>query len=184
MMWVDYVILGVIAVSVLVAFFRGFVREAVGLTVWILAFWAAFQLAPVLETLLSAWMDARFMRWIAVFAIVFIAVLILGAVANHFLGKLVSETGFAGTDRMLGAIFGVLRGVVLLVFMVLLAGLTAIPEYDWWKDSVLIDQLEQGALWVSDWLPEGIAEEVHFKGIVSGPEHTQQSTQSPSHGAL
>lgn len=183
MIWIDYVILGVIAVSVLVAFFRGFVREAVGLSVWILAFWAAFQLAPVMETWLSPWMDARFMRWIVIFAIVFIAVLILGAVANYFLGKLVSETGFAGTDRMLGAIFGVLRGVLLLVFMVLLAGLTAIPEYDWWQDSLMIDQLEQGALWVSDWLPEGIGEEVRFEGLVPESEQPEQSAQPSSHGA-
>lgn len=173
MIWVDFVILGVIAISAIVAFFRGFFREAIGLATWAIAFWAAFQLAEPLQPLLAGVIDARSIRLAIAFGVVLIAVLIVGAVVNYFVGKLVSGTGFSGTDRWLGAVFGALRGVAVLVLVVLLAGLTPLPEDDWWQASVFLEQLEQGALWVSNWLPPGFAEEIHF-----GPAQAPQASYS------
>lgn len=177
MIWVDYVILGVIAISALVAFFRGFFREAIALATWVFAFWVAFQLAAPAESLLEGWIGARSIRLAVVFGVVFIGVLIIGAVINYFVGKLVSGTGFAGTDRWLGVVFGALRGVAMLVLVVLLAGLTPLPEDDWWQESAFLDHLESGALWVSDWLPPGVAEEIHF-GPAQAPQAPYSLTSS------
>src|SRR5699024_451738 len=88
------------------------------------------------------------------FAAIFIGVLIVGAIVNYCLGRLVSKTGFAGTDRTLGGAFGVVRGAAILVLLALLAGMTPLPKDAWWQDSVFINHLQDGAVRVRAWLPE------------------------------
>lgn len=179
MIWVDFVILGVIAISALVAYFRGFFREAIGLATWVIAFWVAFRLAEPGGALLDGWVGAHSIRLAIAFGVIFIVVLIVGAIANYFIGRLVSGTGFAGTDRVLGAVFGALRGVVVLVLLVLLAGLTPVPEDDWWHQSRFMGHLEQGALWVRDWLPAGLADEIHFgDGAMALPNQSPEVVHS------
>lgn len=173
MIWIDYAILGVIAISAMIAFFRGFFREVIGLATWILAFWAAYQLAEPAAVLLTDWISARSVRLAVVFGVVFIAVLIVGAIGNYFMGKLVSQTGLAGTDRALGTVFGVLRGVAVLVILVLFAGLTPVPDDDWWHESVFVGHLERGAVWTRDWLPPDLAREIRF-GDTPSPESAPQ----------
>lgn len=174
MIWVDFVILAVIVISAVIAFFRGFLREAIGLAIWVVAFWIAFQFAQPAATLLTEWIGARWIRVAAAFAAIFIGVLIIGAVFNYLIGKLVSQTGFAGTDRALGTLFGVLRGVVVLVVLVLLAGLTPIPSDDWWNRSVFVPHLERGAIWVRGWLPPDLAREIRFDAAPTAAVEQQQ----------
>ncbi|MDN5862804.1 MAG: CvpA family protein, partial [Salinisphaera sp.] len=88
---------------------------------------------------------------------------ILGALVSHFIAQLVDSTGFSGTDRALGGVFGVLRGVGLLILLVLLAGLTPVPQDPWWQQSLFIGHLEQAAIWVRDLLPEDIGEEINYQ---------------------
>lgn len=176
MIWIDYAILAIIAVSAVIAFFRGFFREAIGLATWILAFWAAFQLAEPAATLLADWISVRSVRLAVAFGTVFIGVLIVGAIGNYFVGKLVSQTGFAGTDRALGAVFGVLRGVAVLILLVLLAGLTPVPNDDWWDESIFVAHLERGAVWARDWLPPDLAREIQFGAAAPSPESAKQET--------
>ncbi len=171
MIWVDYAILGIVALSAVIGLFRGFTREAIGLATWILAFLVAYKLAEPVAGLLADLISARSVRLAAAFGGVFIIVLIIGAVVNYSISKLVTQTGFAGTDRALGSIFGVLRGAGVLVVLVLLAGFTAVPKDQWWQESIFIPHLEEGAVWVRDWLPTDLAEEIEFdRPLTPAPE--------------
>ncbi|MEQ8798746.1 MAG: CvpA family protein [Salinisphaeraceae bacterium] len=166
MIWIDYAILAVIAVSAMVGFFRGFFREAIGLATWIVAFWLAFRFATPAAGMLEGWISVGSARLAVAFGVLFIAVLIIGAVFNHLMAGLVDRTGFAGTDRGLGGLFGVLRGAALLVLLVLIAGLTPVPRDDWWDQSLFVGHLERGAVWLRDWLPEELASEIRFDPTV------------------
>jgi len=173
MIWVDYAILGIVALSAVIGLFRGFTREAIGLATWILAFFVAYKLAEPVAVLLEEFISARSVRLAAAFGALFIVVLIIGAIVNYTVSKLVNKTGFAGTDRALGSIFGVLRGIGVLIILVLLAGVTAVPKDAWWEESIFIGRLEEGAIWVRDWLPTDLAEEIEFGPVIRPEPETE-----------
>lgn len=162
MIWIDYAILAIIALSAIIGLFRGFFREALGLVTWLLAFWLAFRLAEFGGGLLSEWVSVPSVRLAIAFGTIFLSVLIAGAVANYLIGTLVTRTGLVGTDRALGGVFGILRGIAILVLLVLLAGLTPVPRDGWWRDSLFIGHLEAGAIWARQWLPESLASAIEF----------------------
>lgn len=162
MIWIDYAILVVIAVSAVIGFFRGFIREAIGLATWIIAFWLAFRFAPPVAGWLTEWISVHSVRLAVAFGVLFVAALIAGALFNHMLSQLVRRTGFTGTDRGLGAAFGVLRGVAILVLLALFAGLTPVPRDQWWQQSLFMGHIERAALWARGWLPAAVAEEIRF----------------------
>lgn len=162
MIWIDVAIVVVVALSATIGFFRGFLREALGLAIWVLAFYLAFVLAAPASVYLQRWIDADSVRLAVAFAIVFLAVLIAGAIVNYLLGRLINQTGFAGTDRAVGIVFGVVRGVAVLIVLVLLAGVTPVPRDSWWQRSIFIGQLEAGALWVRGYLPADIANAITY----------------------
>ncbi|MES1954762.1 CvpA family protein [Salinisphaera hydrothermalis] len=162
MIWIDVAIVVVVALSAIIGFFRGFLREALGLATWILAFYLAFILAQPGSAYLRQWIHSDSARLAAAFAIIFLVVLVAGAIVNYLLGRLINQTGFAGTDRAVGIVFGVVRGVAVLIVLVLLAGVTPVPRDSWWQRSIFIGQLEAGALWVRSYLPPDIANAIRY----------------------
>lgn len=176
MIWVDVAIIVVIALSAIVGFFRGFLREALGLATWIGAFYIAFLFSDVGAVMLRQWMSVQSERLAVAFCVIFIAVLVLGAIVNYVLGRLVSGTAFAGTDRMLGIVFGVVRGVAVLVLLVLLAGVTSIPRDHWWRQSIFIGHLEAGALWARRYLPPDLAGAITYPDAPDAPSAPDTSS--------
>ena len=94
---------------------------------------------------------------ITAFLILFIITLILSGVVNFFANQIVQRTGLSGTDRVIGAIFGFMRGMVVVAALVLLASLTTIPKSPWWQDSLFLYQFQALAVWLRDLLPGDIA---------------------------
>ncbi len=148
MIWVDIVIPGIIAVSALFSLLRGFVREALALLGWLAAFWVALTFAKEFADLLLTGISAPSVRVVVSFTILFVVTLVITALINRLAGSLVSKTGLSGTDRMIGMIFGIARGVVLVSVLVLLAGMTTMPQDPWWQQSALIDVFQKLALWL------------------------------------
>ena len=162
MNWADIAIVALIAVSAVVSLVRGFVKEALSLATWVIAAWVAVAFADEFSYLLAGWISVPSARTAVAFAGLFFAVLIVGGLLNLLMGQLVSKTGLSGTDRVLGSVFGVARGVVLIGVMVLLAGLTAVPEDPWWQESQLIGHFEQLALWMKSFLPVDVAADIRY----------------------
>jgi membrane protein required for colicin V production len=154
--WPDYLILGIIAISVLVGALRGFVKEAFSLLVWAVAFLAAFYLSGPIADWLQDSISLPSARTALAFAGIFIAVLLVGGLLNYLLGKLVEKTGLTGTDRLLGGVFGACRGLILVVALILVAGFTPIPGDPWWSESRTVQSLLPLAEWASTFLPESI----------------------------
>jgi len=162
MIWVDYVILGIVGLSALISLVRGFVREAVSLIIWFVAFALAWSYFREFAQHLSPWVETPSVRLGLAFIILLVAVLIIGAIVGFLIGQLVDKTGLSGTDRLLGMVFGAARGAVLVAILVLLAGLTPFPQDPWWQQSQLIVHFQQLALWLLSLLPPEIAEYFRF----------------------
>ena len=162
MIGVDYAILGILLISSFISLVRGFVKEALSLVGWIMAFWISLSFAVALSKLLATSMEDPTLRLILAFVVLFILTLIVSAVINFFASRLVQRTGLTGTDRFLGVIFGFLRGALLVSVLVLLAGLTTLPKEAWWDDSFLLFRFQAIAMWIRELFPADVAASFNF----------------------
>jgi len=158
MEYADYVIIAIITISILVGVIRGFVEEAFSLAVWATAFLIAFQYSGTVALQLEEHIALPSMRTSLAFAGLFLAVLLVGGLLTFLVGKLVEKTGLSGTDRLLGGVFGGGRGLILVLVLMLVAGLTPVPQDPWWQQSRTIQSLIPLAEWSSQFLPDYILE--------------------------
>ncbi len=162
MIWVDYFILAIITISALLSLWRGFFKEALSLVTWVAALWFAMLYFDDFGGYLSQWIETPSVRgWVA-FAILFVAIVIAGGVVNFLVGKLVEKSGLSATDRALGMVFGVARGAVIVSVLVMLAGLTSVPQDPWWSESLLLAHFQDMAMWLRSFLPVSIQENIQF----------------------
>ncbi len=165
MIWIDYILLAIILVSALLSLWRGFVREALSLASWIAAMWIALVFFHDLADWLARWIETPSVRDVVAFGVLFIVTVMVGGLISYLAGQLVAKTGLTATDRVLGVVFGVARGIVIIAVMVLLAGLTALPQDPWWQQSLLLGHFQELALWIKSFLPEDIARNIQFQSV-------------------
>ncbi|NDY96721.1 CvpA family protein [Wenzhouxiangella limi] len=156
----DLVILAICGISMLVSLFRGFVREAFSLVVWFLAVYAGLLAAKPFAERLTPWIEMPSVRVMVAFIGVFVLVLIVGGLVTYLLGKLVAGTGLSGTDRLVGALFGALRGAAIVLVAVIIARFTPFPEDPWWRESRLLPEFERLAVVAVRYFPETVQEHV------------------------
>ena len=162
MIWIDYAILGIVGISGVISLMRGFIREALSLAGWIAAFFVALAFSGVVARWLEGYVSVPSVRVGIAFAGIFFGVLLLGGIVLRLAGLVVEKTGMSGTDRTLGIMFGVLRGIVITASLVLLAGLTSLPRDPWWSQSVLLPHLVELANEISASLPPDVQEQIRF----------------------
>ena len=142
MIWVDFAIIGIIALSAIIGLARGFIREVLSLAIWVVAVFAAWTFHRPLAEQLTPWLSTPSVRIGVAFIILVLVVLILGAILGQILSTLIEKTGLTGTDRLLGVVFGAARGALLVAVLVYLAALTPMPDDPWWKESQLIGHFQ------------------------------------------
>ncbi len=160
----DLAVLGIVGLSTVFAFWRGLVRVVVSLVALVAAVLAAIHLSPSVANALTALSDNAATRYIAAFALIFIVVVLVGALLGWALSRAIRAIGLGFVDRMLGALFGVARGVLIVVVLVVLAGLTTLPRQEWWQNSFLAPPLALAALSLRPWLPQAMAQRLDFGG--------------------
>jgi membrane protein required for colicin V production len=142
MTWIDYAIVALCIASSAFGYWRGFVKEAIALVTWLLAI------------LLGEWTAAPELRVWAARAIIFVAVLVIGGLLAWLLRAVIRKSGLSSTDRSLGAVFGVLRGALLVGLLAIVVDLADLQSESWWADAKLRPLSEQ--------IAEGI---VYYAGL-------------------
>lgn len=163
MTWFDYAVLAVIAASLLLGLWRGVVSEILALAAWVLAFFVAREFAPTVSDLFAGWLSDKSGQYLAGFAAVFVGVLIVVGIARLVVSFLLRAVGLGLIDRLLGAIFGIARGVLVVLIAVMLGGLTPLPKEAWWRNAVLAPPLETAVLAAKPWLPASMAQKIRYR---------------------
>jgi membrane protein required for colicin V production len=157
----DFVLLAILAISVVLGLLRGLLKEVLSLVAYASAFLAAIWWGPTVSDWSGQWISQPFVSMALAYLGVFIAVLLSIGFVNMALSALLSKTGLTPADHGLGAMFGLLRGVLFVLILVILAGYTPLPEEPWWKNAMFSKQVvgvvQQIKLRlpppVNDWLP-------------------------------
>lgn len=148
MNWADWGIVAVLVISSLISIKRGFVKEALSLVVWLVAIVVATTFRSQASLLLADHIQTPSLREMAAFAILFVATLIVGACVNFLISQLVKITGLSGTDRLLGMLFGLARGlVIVMALLIIVPGFIPVNQDPWWASSQLIPQFLQFEGW-------------------------------------
>lgn len=153
----DWFIVGLIALSTLVGLGRGMMRELLALAGWGVAVLLALHFAAPLGAWLPLEALGPVVRTLIAAVLIAIASLIGAALVGALLRSLMVAAKLSAEDRVLGGVFGLVRGVVVIAALVFFAGLSSAPAQAWWRDSLLLPRIEAGVTWLLPWLPEPIA---------------------------
>lgn len=153
----DWALLGVLVLSMLIGAWRGLVYEVLSVMGWAVSFFAAQWFAPAVASMLPLQSASQPVRYAAAFVLVFIGVLVVCSLLTVAIKKLVQAVGLRPIDRTLGAGFGVLRGVILLLAATVVVNMTALKNSAWWQDSAGAGVLNTTLIALKPMLPEQFA---------------------------
>ena len=159
----DYAVLAVIAASGLLGFWRGLVSELLALAAWVVAFLASRAEAAEVAGWLTGQIAEPGIRLAVAYVLVFVGVLLVFAIARMLVSLMLKAAGLGLLDRLLGAAFGALRGILAAWMAVLVAGMTPLPRTEWWRDAVLAPPLETAVIAAKPWLPAEAARRIRFR---------------------
>ncbi len=163
MSMLDIIVLLVLVLTVVRGLMRGMVDTLFSLAAWLLAFllgkWGALMVAPMLPVSIENPAIRYFAGYVVVFLVVLIGVLLLG----HALSSMVKAAGLGGTDKVLGGVLGLAKGLVILIGLTLAAGLTSLPRTDFWRQAALSGSLQTVALHAVPLIPVDVAKYIRFE---------------------
>lgn len=159
----DYAVLTVLGMSVLLGLWRGVVSEILALVAWVVAFLAARAEAAEVANWLAPQIAEPALRLATAYVLVVVAVLAVFSIARLMLKLLLKAVGLGLLDRLLGAAFGALRGVLVVLVAVLVAGMTPLPKMEWWREARLAPPLETAVLAAKPWLPADAAKRIRYR---------------------
>ncbi len=167
----DYIVLGIFLVSIVLSIIRGLVRETLSIAGWIVAFIIAGAYASHFEPFIPAEIVGETLRLSIAFVLAFLSVLLMTALITMLLTTLIKGIGLGFIDRLLGSIFGFLRALIIVTLIVLIAGLTTIPNQIFWQQAILSRPLEAIATQVLPWLPEDLSKRISYERKESSQYH-------------
>jgi membrane protein required for colicin V production len=158
----DLIVIGIVGLSTVFAFWRGLIRVVMSLVGLVAAVLAAIHFSPSASNLLLMLSDNPATRYLAAFALIFVVVVLMCGLLGWALSRAIRAIGLGFVDRLLGAVFGVARGVLIVVIAVLLAGLTTLPRQEWWQNALFAPPLVIAALSLRPWLPHALAQRLDY----------------------
>lgn len=158
----DYVVLGIVVVSLMLGLWRGVVSELIALAAWVMAFMAALEFGADAGKAVFTGLADPAIRVLAGCVLVFVGVLVFMSLIRLAVRSMVKALGLSLSDRLLGMFFGLARGVLLVMLLVAAGGMTSAPQQPWWKEATLAPPLETAVLVAKPWLPDDLAKKIRF----------------------
>ena len=150
---IDTVIIIVVAISSAFGLWRGLVKELLSLLSWIAALLVARVYGEALARLLVNMIESESIRYVTAFVLLFVMVIMIGTLINHFVAKLLTVTGLKFFDRLLGVVFGLARGTVIVLVILFILNVF-VSETEWWQESTLIPygmvMIEESLIFIGD----------------------------------
>lgn len=171
MVWADVLIVLICVASGAFGYWRGLAKEALSLATWLAAIWLAWRFTWLIEPWLGEWLAQPELKLWTARVILFVVVLIAGGVAAWFARTLVRATGLSGTDRTLGGLFGVARGVLIVGLLVIGMGFAGVDEEPWWQRARLkpvADSVAAGIVYYAELGTRYIEEQELVEGVEPG----------------
>ena len=160
----DYVVITLVVASMLLGVWRGVVGEIIALVAWVLAFFAAKWLgAEVARVFFAGIITDPALRIVAAWVAVFIVVLVLMALLRLAVRGLLKALGLSLSDRLLGIVFGAARGLIIVLVLVAVGGMTSVPKEKWWSEAYFSAPLETAVLAGKPWLPPEVSKRIRFR---------------------
>jgi membrane protein required for colicin V production len=153
----DFVVLAILGVSCLLGLIRGLLKEVLSLVAYALAFVAAIWWGPTAYGWLAQLISTPMLRMAIAYIGVFIVVLLGVGLVNMTLSALIRKTGLSPADHGLGGIFGLARGLLIILILVSLAGYTPMPQEPWWRDAMFSHTAVAAVQHLKAWLPPSLA---------------------------
>jgi membrane protein required for colicin V production len=165
---IDIIIAVALAASIVTGIVRGFVKEAISIVTLLVAIWAALYFGPAFGDLSSSWLSSEELQIWFGRLVIFAIVLSIGGLLGWGISKLIRLSLLSGFDRLLGAAFGIVRGIVLVALFVIGGQFSGFDNDDWWLDSRLLPPFQIVADWIKEMapvgyeliVPDGIADEL------------------------
>ena len=159
----DYVALTLLGLSALLGLWRGVSSEVLGLVAWVAAFFAARWWGGAVGEMLPRTLGEPAWRQLGGVIAVFVATLLLFGLARLLFSRLLRAVGLGLVDRVLGAVFGLVRGLLMVLALVLVLGMTAVPRQAWWQEAWLAPPLETAVLAAKPWMPPALAQRIRYR---------------------
>lgn len=154
LIWPDYLLLAVVLFSTLISIIRGFLREAISLATWVLAFWVSLTFGHWFADHLVEVIANPMLRTVSAIVILLVATILVGMIVAHCVDRIIKKGKLSGLDRFLGLFFGLARGILIAALLLFLGRVLTLEQTQWWKNSQYIPLLKQPADWLQKTLPD------------------------------
>lgn len=158
----DYLVIAIVAFSLLFGLWRGVIGEIIALLAWGLGIFAAIEFGEPAGNQLFAGVSDPAVRVLAGCVLLFVGVLVAMALIRLAISRMVKALGLTVSDRLLGMMFGIARGVLVVLILVGLGGMTVAPKQAWWREATLAPPLETAVMVARQWLPDDLAKRIRF----------------------
>ena len=150
----DIAILGLIFISVIVGLLRGFTKELTSIAAWVISIYLALNFYKPVSQYLTAYIKQQWLSNVAGSAIVFVGSLFILSMVGYLISKAVASTGIKGTDRVLGSVLGLVRGVLIVAVFMVIASIFNVKGTSWWNESQVVPHLLPIANAINSVLPD------------------------------
>lgn len=158
----DYAVLVIIGLSIILSVMRGLVAEVLSIAGWVAAFFVAKSYTSEILPMMPLDIPTESLRVLAAFLVLFLATLLVATLLAIALSAILKKIGLGWLNRLLGALFGIVRGLLIVCIIVFLAGLTDIPKDTRWRNAMFSAPIEAMVINMLPWLPESIAKHVKY----------------------
>ena len=163
MIWIDYVMIGLVSIGVITGYLRGFNLEVYALLFWLIATVIGLFFSGEFLGVLKITINPSFATLVIAFALLFVMTLVAGVFIRLLLGAAVQKTRLNFFDRAGGMLLGAVHGLLMIVILTLLAGLTALPKDMWWQESRYLPPFQHCAVWLRSHISSALTDQIHYR---------------------
>ena len=163
MIWIDYTMLGLLAMSLVVGLARGYRLETYSLFFWLVAMIVGLSFSGEFSLYLTPYISHKLTKLTAAFALLFVITLSIGQIIRLLLGETLQKPKLSVFERLGGLIMGAVHGLLTILILITLAGLTSLPKDKWWQESRFLPPFQHSAVWLRDHIPSAFTDQIHYR---------------------